>query len=387
MKRAGSYFIFMIFAFVAIVIIDTAILVGIHVNTHGDAYIVALEKISNEIIEEENTYQVNETVYNMLDEKNAFAFIIDEDGKVDWEYKKPEEIKDEFTISDVASFTKWYLNDYPVYSWIREESILVVGFPKDTIWKYGFEVNLSTVNAIVTVAPYIIISNVLVIIFLPLLITRKWNKKREQARSEWIAGVSHDIRTPLSIILGNAESGSVTEKQCLRVKELIGNLNTDNKLEAGTGKWNDSDIKITVLLREIVCDYINSYEDKWEFDFDVSSNLEKATITADENLIRRMIENIISNSIRHNEEGCKIRIAECMDSHGKLNIVVSDNGKGVDKDTLKKLNARLKKDYLPEHGLGIRVIKQIAKHYHYKLQFQSELGKYFETSIIIPKVK
>ena len=92
---------------------------------------------------------------------------------------------------------------------------------------------------------------------------------REKKRSEWIAGVSHDIRTPLSIVLGNAEKGSVTEKQCLRIRELVNNLNTENKLEMGTGKWQKDKIKMAELVREMICDFINAGGDIYEWNMEI----------------------------------------------------------------------------------------------------------------------
>ena len=56
----------------------------------------------------------------------------------------------------------------------------------------------------------------------------------------------------------------------------------------------------------------------------------------------------------------------------------------VTEEQLKKLNARLNHDYLPEHGLGIRVVKKIAKRYRYKTVFRSEAGSYFSCNILFP---
>ena len=58
-----------------------------------------------------------------------------------------------------------------------------------------------------------------------------------------------------------------------------------------------------------------------------------------------------------------------------------NNGKGCNEDTLRELNRRLSYRYLPEHGLGLRVVKQIAKKYRYGLHFQSQEGKGFEAVV------
>lgn len=177
------------------------------------------------------------------------------------------------------------------------------------------------------------------------------------------------------------EKGSVIEKQCFRIRDLIGNLNTENKLDSGTGKWNEENFKLVSLLREIVCDYINSYEENYTFELDTNEKLEEYTINADNTLIRRMIENLITNSITHNENGCNVKISLREDTKGKVMLTIEDDGLGCDAEKLKVLNAKLKPEYLPEHGLGIRVVKQVAKKNRYRISFLSEKDKYFRCEI------
>ena len=182
--------------------------------------------------------------------------------------------------------------------------------------------------------------------------------------------------------MGNAEKGSIIEKQCFKIRDLVNNLNTENKLEGGTGKWNETDIKLAELLRELVCDYVNLNEEQYFYNLDIDSELEESVIRADVSLIRRMIDNLISNAVRHNEKGCEVNVSLNKTSNNRMLMIISDNGMGVSEDELKKLNKHVKYDYLPEHGLGIRVVKQIGKRYRYKINFKSEKGKYFQCNIL-----
>jgi signal transduction histidine kinase len=236
----------------------------------------------------------------------------------------------------------------------------------------------------ITTAPYILLANLLILIVLPVWITKRWVRAKDKQRTEWIAGVSHDIRTPLSIVMGNAEKGGVIEKQCFRIRDLIGNLNTENKLTVGTGKWDETSIHLAALVREVVCDYANLSEGQYMFRFEIAPESEETVIRADESLIRRMIDNLISNALRHNEDQCEMEVEILMQkvSRDKTKLRIADHGKGVTQEKLKKLNGRLKNEYLPEHGLGIRVVKQIAKRYHYKVTFQSVLGSGFQCDIV-----
>ena len=59
--------------------------------------------------------------------------LLDREGKAVWEYELPGDIPRQFTITDVASFSRWYLEDYPVYVWQHKDGLLVFGCGKDSI--------------------------------------------------------------------------------------------------------------------------------------------------------------------------------------------------------------------------------------------------------------
>ena len=319
MKRVSGYFLSMLLVFVALIFTDFIIL-GI-VSIKGDRGFLGkdiISSVSDEIIYSDGEFTILPSLGEKMDRENFFAMIIDDNGDVIWDYNKPSDIDDHYGIKDVASFSRWYLNDHPVYIWTRDEGLLVVGEPVGSTWKYSVNVRMNSLENFMVILPVLLLINILILIILPVLITRKWIRNRENSRTEWIAGVSHDIRTPLSIVMGSVEKGSTSEKQCIKIRDLIGNLNTENKLESGTGKWNKEKIKIVPLLREIVCDYINSYDEPYTFDFDFDEELEDHTISADEGLIRRMIENLISNSVTHNEKGCNIMVSLKQVSKGRV---------------------------------------------------------------------
>ena len=381
MKKLSGYIFSMMLVLVSLIVIDVLVMFFICVRKEKeylDTY--RIEKVSEKIVNESGVYNVDQSVYDRLDRTGSFAMIIDDSGNVIWNYNKPAEIPDSYGIKEVASFSHWYLNDYPIYNWARDDGILVVGHPKGSIWKYILEINMETMDSMIRFGPYMLIANMLILLLLPVLITRKWMLAREKARTEWIAGVSHDIRTPLSIVMGSVEKGSIEEKQCFKIRDLIGNLNTENKLEAGTGKWSNEKINLTSLLREILCDYINTYEE-YSFDLQVDERLENYGIQADVTLIRRMIENLITNSIVHNEKGCEIKATLSDRGKGKAKLVICDNGQGAPEQKIKALNEKIKNAYLPEHGLGIRVVKQVAKKYKYAVKFSAEENEYFKCEI------
>ena len=66
----------------------------------------------------------------------SFAMLLDDAGTPVWSYQLPEQLNHTYTTSQVASFTRWYLEDYPVYVWGGEKGLLVAGYPKGSIWNY-----------------------------------------------------------------------------------------------------------------------------------------------------------------------------------------------------------------------------------------------------------
>ena len=383
MNKISGYILSMLLVLVALVMANILVLGFIVLKPWGTKDALSAENISGGVIYENGTYSINPEVASKLDEHSSFAMILNNEGKVVWSYNCPSELPSSYELKDVASFSRWYLMDYPVYTQIRDEGLLILGLPKNSTWKYRFDFSMTTVTGLVSALPFIILIDIVLLILLPILITRHWLKAREKSRTEWIAGVSHDIRTPLSIVMGSVEKGSAAEKQCFRIRDLIGNLNTENKLDSGTGKWNKESIALAPLLREILCDYINTYEEDYTFNPEIDENLEDFKISADSALIRRMIDNLINNSILHNEKGCEIDVTLEKAPGGKAKLTILDNGEGADEVKIKSLNAEIKSDYLPEHGLGIRVVKQVAKKYKYSVKFSSVPGEYFKSELIL----
>lgn len=300
----------------------------------------------------------------------------------------------------LPSFTRYYLNDYPVHTYIVPEGLLVIGGQKHTTWKYTLEYSEEMVRQFIRQMPIILFINIALLISVPLFIQRKWLRRREEERTEWIAGVSHDIRTPLTLILGNAadirqnpDDPSVTGKadairrQGLRIRALVSNLNTSSKLDFGMGDYKKSPINVGSLIRKTVTDYLNRDPDeKYGFLLDIPDELQNITTTANEELFRRMLENLINNAIQHNPDGCEITIG-LVAAKKRANwciLRISDNGQGCSAEALKALNrSSMKKDNkLREHGIGLRLVKQIAKFHSWKVSFSDNEPHGFIVSIV-----
>lgn len=326
-------------------------------------------------------YSMSEEGIDRIDFYNGFAMLISDSGEVVWEYKMPKELPRQYERKDIALFARWYLQDYPVSIHIIEDNILVVGRQKNTIWKHQVIFSLDTFVAYLNYFPFVILIDIVILVLVPILLLRRDMHKKEQMRTTWIAGISHDIRTPLALVLGDAESikqecektapelvgrAKRIEDQVIRIRTLITNLNTDNKLNFGMGKWKWEEIPFCALLREVLCDMINREPgEQYEFDICIAEEVEGCLVRGDRELIKRMLENLIGNSIRHNPKGCRIEIRFQKDKK----LIIADNGCGVTKQQLRSFGKPLFMEQLSEHGLGIRLVRRIAKLHHWRVRF------------------
>ena len=399
-ERNAAHFILLVLvtAFVLLVV-NIVVFVGLFAKWKEDIPFSS-QAIMDSLTEDQSGYSLSEDGKVALEQDDLFAMLISKEGHILWQERLPEELEKEYTLQDVASFTRYYLNDYPVHTYIIPEGLLVIGSQKHTTWKYTLEYNEGLVQQFIRQMPIILLINIAIMISVPLFIQRKWLRRREEERTEWIAGVSHDIRTPLTLILGNADyisqnsdNPSVTGKadairrQGLRIRALVANLNTSSKLDFGMGDYKKSPINVGSLIRKTVTDFLNrDPDDKYGFTLDIPDDLQSITTVANEELFQRMLENLINNSIRHNPDGCEISIGLAADKAraNRCVLQISDNGQGASAETLKALNRRSinKAGKLSEHGIGLRLVKQIAKFHAWKVSFTNYGPQGFSTRVI-----
>lgn len=383
LEKVTKYFIMLGATIFLLFILNYVLIYIVSEKTGNGMAYVSAEGISEYLcVNDDGQYVITEEGKKEIDSYKGFAMLLGDSGEVMWEYNLPDELPREYTRKDIASFTRWYLQDYPVYVHIREDGIFVVGRPKHTVWKYNMIFSVQTIQIFLQYVPIILLFDLSILILVPALLLRRDLHKKEQMRTTWIAGISHDIRTPLALVIGDAEQirqgcektepelagrAKRIQDQVIRIRTLITNLNTDNKLNYGMGKWKREEIAFCALLREVICEMLNREPgEQYEFDVQIDDDAEDCMVKGDRELIKRMIENLIANSIRHNPEGCNITIA----FHKNKKLSIADNGHGVSKQQLRNFRKPLFMEQLGEHGLGIRLVRRIAKVHHWHVQFK-----------------
>ena len=381
-----------------------------------------------------------------LKKQNIWAIVIDNDSKkVIWQTENlPGEIPKEYSVFDIALFSHAYIKGYPVFTTKIRNDLLVLGYPKDSYWKYSTATwNYRLIQNVPNFFLIFLLSNIFFVFLIyifsnskllksvnPIIkgiqdlpkdnpvnidekgvlseLAKSINKtseilqnQREQlrnkdtARANWIAGVSHDIRTPLSMIMGYASqlktSSNLSEemakklsvilKQSERIKNLINDLNLASKLEYNMQPFEKKKENAVAVVRQVIVDFLNmDIDEKFPIEWKTKSEFVSCFVNVDKNLIKRALANLIQNSINHNENGCTIYVSVKEDEKNCI-ICVEDNGIGVSDEELEKLNNTPhymvcdKNTTEQQHGLGLLIVKQIMDVHNGQVEIKhSEYG-------------
>lgn len=368
-------------------VVNFALFLALALQYHQKApqYAKAGEILEN-LEQTDNGYALKESMRAKLAEMNQWAMLLDENGHVIWSYEKPEELEESYSQSDIARMSRWYLKDYPVYLRVSDDGILVAGLPKYTMWKYNIEFPMSWIQYIKKVWFWIVLFDFLLILALTFLFTKRWAKNREQVRIEWIAGISHDIRTPLSMVMGYSDalwgSESFTEEerrqvavirhQSMVMKELVEDLNLTSRLEYSMQALRVEKVRPAAVLREVAAAFLSdSTEGEMEIETEISEQAETLCIRADRKLLIRALRNLFHNSIQHGEQGEVLAISLRMWKEKRwCCISFSDNGVGYAQEILAQLKSR-KKEKTEQKIRGLDIVRKIVLAHGGRIRFEN----------------
>ncbi|MDU4890344.1 MAG: HAMP domain-containing sensor histidine kinase [Clostridium sp.] len=231
----------------------------------------------------------------------------------------------------------------------------------------------------------------------------KEREKLEELKEEWISNISHDIKTPLTSIIGNAEIMSdteyelmdeVREKYCLKIiskgeyiKTLVEELNLSTRLKSNTIVLNKKNVNIVSLIRHVVIDIIN--DEKYnESNINFTYSSEEIITEVDEQLIKRAFINIIINAFVHNDPQVKVNINIQQIYGEKISISIEDNGKGVSEEELKHIFKRYyrgtnTRNKTEGSGLGMAIAHDIVKVHGGQIEAVSQASEGLKVSILL----
>lgn len=332
----------------------------------------------------QNGYVLEREMEEELARKDQWAMLLDENGRVIWSARKPEELEDEYSRSDIARMSKWYLKGYPVQMRVWDDRIMIVGMQKETMWKYPIEFTIPWMTFVErTILAFLFINLAWIVVF-AFVFAKRFTRKREQARIEWIAGISHDIRTPLSVVMGYADTlehseglsvearqqAAVIRHQSMVMKELIADLNLTSQLEYSMQALRKEKVRPAEIIRGVAVSFLNdSLPGELEIDMRIEPDAEQLCINADRQLFVRIFRNLINNSIKHSGKSGSVEIRISMwQEKKKCQIHLEDNGVGYSEEVLCRLRSR-KKEQAGENIRGLQIVKKIILAHGGKIRF------------------
>ncbi|EOS61972.1 hypothetical protein C815_00233 [Firmicutes bacterium M10-2] len=225
----------------------------------------------------------------------------------------------------------------------------------------------------------------------------------EYARQEWIANITHDLKTPLSPIKGYAEllaGGSASDNQTAQkygsiilknvdyVEKLINDLKLTYQLELGAFPFHPKKVRFVRYLKELVIDIVNDPAFSYQ-NIEFNCDLPEMTVLIDPDLFHRAMCNLIINALIHNPPNTTVKVSISKNNEKNICLSIHDNGIGISKEEQAKLFTRYYRGTntkeMPEStGLGLAIAKQIVVLHGGEIVIKSELGKGTEFLILLP---
>lgn len=454
LKLIRRFVLILILSLVGLVALNIVLLITFTYNSvNNSGGWAAAEKLAGFLTESEpGGFMLLEEGQQLLEQRQAWAILIDDGtGDVIWSSDNlPEDIPLHYSIADISWDTRGYVVGYPTTTAARGDDLIIMGHPKNMYWKHmwntwDYQLIANTpkmlvitllVNLFFVILIYIIATSGMLRQVKPIVrgietlpdgenvyiketgllseLTAAINRvskklrvqeralqRKESVRANWIAGVSHDIRTPLSMVMGyagqleddpslsedNRNKAKIIRLQSVRMKNLVNDLNLSSKLEYNMQPMELKQVNLVSVARQVAADFMNmDLDEKYSISWDTDEAMTSCMLMGDKNLLLRAVNNLMNNAQVHNPDGCHISIRVFKNDAG-AHIVVEDDGVGVTDEQLEKLENTphyiMSDDSTREpcHGLGLLIVRQIAAVHKGDVTFRGRKGGGFAVDI------
>jgi two-component system phosphate regulon sensor histidine kinase PhoR len=227
-------------------------------------------------------------------------------------------------------------------------------------------------------------------------------KELDRIKSEFVTTVSHDLRSPLTAILGYVElierSGPVTEQQAdfvrrvrlsvEQITQLISALLDLGRIEAGLDSGREN-ARLSTLAGYAV-EGLRAAAEAKKLTLEVDLPTELPMVSGIPLRLRQLVANLLENAIRYTPEGGKVSV-RALAEEGQVIVQVSDNGPGIppaDQPYLfdKFFRASNVPGGVPGTGLGLSIVKSIVDSHNGRIWVDSKLGEGSTFTVVLPAV-
>lgn len=231
-------------------------------------------------------------------------------------------------------------------------------------------------------------------------------KKLDELKSQFVANVSHEFKSPLSVIKESLSiildglAGKITadqermlkagKDQTERLVRLVMNLLDVSKIESGKMKMEMVPVDITTLVGEVLQSYKEELS-KRRLVLKYESRLSKKQIThqlwADRDMMIQVVTNLLSNAIKYTPDRGIISVRVAGDKE-KVRFEISDTGPGIPKKYVNKIFDKFERITAEKQegtGLGLPIAKDIVELHKGRIWIESEVGKGSTFIVILPR--
>jgi signal transduction histidine kinase len=215
-------------------------------------------------------------------------------------------------------------------------------------------------------------------------------RRLETVRRDFVANVSHELKTPLTAIAGYAETlaaeagdeqarkfaGTIVEN-AQRMQRLVDDLLDLSRIESGSWAPEPKRLGVDAAAREAWAPFAARATER-RVQFESSAN--SSSVDSDPEALRQILTNLFDNALRHTPAGGRIRVATERADQETV-IRVSDTGSGIPADHLPRIFERFyrvdpgRSRQEGGTGLGLAIVKHLVEAHGGRVDAQSELGR------------
>ncbi|MCB0564002.1 MAG: substrate-binding domain-containing protein [Phaeodactylibacter sp.] len=226
-------------------------------------------------------------------------------------------------------------------------------------------------------------------------------RRISNAKVNFFTNISHEFKTPLTLILGFAEDLLPSQKlskdvqqaillikeNAFRLLRLVNQLMDFRKIESDKMKVRASKNDLVDFIRNVMRSYENMAR-KWNIDFSLITRHEQLPVWFDANMMDKVFYNLLSNAFKFTPEGGRIQVSVSVDQLDNIvRIKVEDSGKGMDEEDAAHV---FEPFYQVEHkkkagtGLGLPLSKALVGFHHGDISLQSIKDKGSRFTVVLP---
>ena len=228
-------------------------------------------------------------------------------------------------------------------------------------------------------------------------------RKLERMRADFVANVTHEIKTPLTSILGfvqTLQEGAIRDKtqaakfleiiaaNALRLNRLVDDLLALSRIELGEARLNLEEVDVReAVLQAIAVIEVQAKAKGLTIRQDWPDNL--PLIRADVDSLQQILLNVLDNAIKFTPSG-SIAVAISRDEKGYLVVTITDSGIGIPRNELARLGERfyrvdkMRSRELGGTGLGLSIVKHLLKAHRGGMEVESQPGLGTTVRLLFP---